>query len=102
MSIQLKAKLFRYKELLAAIPMVFNIWALAGLIWIICGILDLKAASDVKPYFRLAMMSVFHGRDPGLREMQKAARQMGVIFLVAGILSVALHVGLLVVAMQRM
>lgn len=95
MSVHLKAKLFRYKELLAAIPLVFHIWAAVGVIWIVCGILDLRAASRPEAYFRLAMQDVFHGQDPGLRAMQKSARELGVVFIIVGIVFLLLHVGML-------
>lgn len=95
MSIQLKAKLFRYKEVLGVLPLAFKIWVLAGVIWIVCGIIDLRAASRCEPYFRIAMRDVFHNQDPGLRAMQKAARQAGVIFIIAGILLAALQIGIL-------
>lgn len=86
-----KAILFRYKECICIIPLVFRLFFIAGILFIVCGIIDLYVAKRAPYYFREAMQHVYHGDgSASIAKMKRDARNVAIIWIIAGVFLIAL------------
>lgn len=87
-----KAMLFRFKECVSIIPMLFGLIGLTGIMWVVFGIIDFTVANKTPDYFIEAMKDVYHGDDRAdIRKMKKDARIVASIFIIVGVLFLAVQ-----------